>query len=124
MKWLNLITGGYASLIVDGLIVLAVVAAFGWTYHYGYSSAAAAGQLKYDQREVTITEAYNAEISRQAQANAMAKAIEAKRLDELAAANAALEAHIKELSDAANADPDRDRVCLSDGSGLRIDSIH
>jgi hypothetical protein len=40
------------------------------------------------------------------------------------AANAAMEQKIKELSDAANADPDRDRVCLSDGSGMRIDSVH
>ncbi|QKC99165.1 hypothetical protein [Mesorhizobium sp. NZP2298] len=124
MKLLDTLTGGYASLIVYGIAALAVAAVLAWTYHSGYSSASHTWQVKYDQREAAITEAYNAEISRQAQANAMAKAAEQKRLDELEAANAALEAHIKELSDEANADPDRDRVCLSDGSGMRIDSIH
>lgn len=124
MKWLNLITGGYASLIVYAISTAAIIAAFGWTYHAGGAAHDAAWQLKYDQREVAIVAATNAETSRQAQANAMAKAIEAKRLDELAAENAALEAHIKEISDEANADPDRDRVCLSDGSGMRIDSVH
>jgi cell division protein FtsB len=122
-KWLNLATGGYASLVLYSIAAVAIAAAFGWTYHSGYSSAATAWSLKYDQREVAIVAATNAEISRIFEANARAKAIEAKRLAELDAANAALEAHIKELSDEANADPDRDRVCLSDGSGLRIDSV-
>lgn len=124
MKWLDLATGGYASIILYGLAALAIAAVLAWTYHSGYASAASKWEAKYTAREVAITAATNAETNRQAQANAMAKAQEAKRLDELAAANAALEAHIKELSDAANADPDRDRVCLSDGSGLRIDSVH
>ena len=35
-----------------------------------------------------------------------------------------LEQKIKELSDEADADADRDRVCLSSDSGLRIDSVH
>ncbi|MBZ9984916.1 hypothetical protein LB521_27670 [Mesorhizobium sp. BR-1-1-8] len=124
MKLLDTLTGGYASLIAYGLAALAVTAILAWTYHAGAAHTAAIWQLKYDQREVAITAATNAEISRQAQANAQAKAAEAKRLDELEAANKALEAHIKELSDEANADPDRDRVCLSDASGLRIDSVH
>lgn len=124
MKLFDTLTGGYASIILYGIAALAVAAVLAWTYHAGYASAASKWSLKYDKREVAIVAATNAEIGRQAQANAMAKAVEAKRLDELAAANAALEAHIKELSDAANADPDRDRVCLSDGSGLRIDSVH
>ncbi len=124
MKLLDTLTGGYASLIVYAIIAAAVIAAFGYTYHSGSAHTAAIWQLKYDQREVAIVAATNAEISRQAQANAMAKAIEAKRLADLLADNAALEKHIKELSDEANADPDRDRVCLSDGSGLRIDQIH
>jgi hypothetical protein len=124
MKFLDALSGGYASIIIYGLAALAMAAVLAWTYHSGYSHAAASWQLKYDQREAAIVAATNAEINRINQANAMAKAEEAKRLDELAAANAALEAHIKEISDEANADPDRDRVCLSDGSGMRIDSIH
>jgi hypothetical protein len=114
----------YSTLIAYGLAVAAIAAVLGYTYHLGSAHAAAAWSLKYDQREVAIQAATNAEISRQAQANAQAKAIEAQRLAALEADNAALETKIKELSDAANADPDRDRVCLSDGSGLRIDSIH
>ncbi|TPJ86971.1 MULTISPECIES: hypothetical protein [unclassified Mesorhizobium] len=124
MKWLDFLTGGYAKLIIYAIAAAAIIGAFGYTYHAGSAHTAAAWQLKYDQREVAITAATNAEISRQAQANALAKALEAKRLEELAADNAALEQKIKELSDEANADPDRDRVCLSDGSGMRIDSVH
>lgn len=124
MKLLDTLTGGYASLIVYGIAALAVATVLAWTYHSGYASSSAKWQLKYDQREVAITAATNAEISRQAQANALAKAIEAKRLAEMDAANAALEQKIKELSDEANADPDRDRVCLSGSAGLRIDAIH
>ncbi|TIL94666.1 MAG: hypothetical protein E5Y73_11200 [Mesorhizobium sp.] len=124
MKWLDLVTGGYASLIVYAVAAAAIAAVLGYTYHAGASNKDAEWTLKYNQREVQITEAYNAEVSRQAQANALAKALEAKRLAELEAENVALELKIKELSDEADADPDRDRVCLSDGSRLRIDSIH
>ncbi|MBZ9921786.1 hypothetical protein LB579_29270 [Mesorhizobium sp. BR1-1-7] len=121
---MKLLSGGYAKLNIYAIAAAAIIGAFGYTYHVGYSAAATTWQLKYDQREVAITAATNAEISRQAQANALAKALEAKRLGQLAADNAALEQKIKELSDEANADPDRDRVCLSDGSGMRIDSVH
>jgi predicted transglutaminase-like cysteine proteinase len=124
MNLLNTLTGGYASLILYAIAAAAIAAVLAYTYHAGASNKDAQWQLKYDQREVQITEAYNAEVSRQAQANAMAKALEAKRLDDLEKANAALNKKIKELSDEADADPDRDRVCLSDGSRLRIDSIH
>jgi hypothetical protein len=124
MRWIDLATGGYGRLVIYGLFAMAIAASYGYAYHLGSSRTAAAWSLKYEQREVDIKAATNAEISRQAQANAQAKAIEAKRLAALDADNAALETKIKELSDAANADPDRDRVCLSDGSGLRIDSIH
>ncbi|MFC3326191.1 hypothetical protein [Mesorhizobium cantuariense] len=123
MKWLNLITGGWGSVIVCGLVALAIATSYGWTYHAGSAASTARWQLKYDQREVEIVAATNAEISRIFEANARAKALEAKRLADLLADNEALEKHIKELSDEANADPDRDRVCLSDGSGLRIDSV-
>ncbi|MDX8495904.1 hypothetical protein RFN29_30635 [Mesorhizobium sp. VK22B] len=124
MNWLDTVTGGYASLIKYGLIALAVVSVLGFTYHKGYSRADAAWSLKYEQREVAIKAASAAEISRIAQANAQAKAIEAKRLEQLAADNAALELQIKEKSDEADADPDRDRPALSSGAGLRIDAIH
>ncbi|MBZ9943422.1 hypothetical protein LB533_20255 [Mesorhizobium sp. BR1-1-13] len=124
MKLLDTLTGGYASLIVYGLAALAVAAVLAWTYHLGSTHTAAVWSLKYDQREVAIQKATNAEISRQAQANAMAKAAEAQRLAALEAENAALEQLIKEKSDEADADPDRDRVCLSGDAGLRIDSIH
>ncbi|MBZ9874976.1 hypothetical protein LB542_29525 [Mesorhizobium sp. BR1-1-9] len=124
MKLLDTLTGGYASLIVYGLAALAVAAVLAWTYHAGYSKADTAWSLKYDQREVAIQAATNAEISRQAQANAQAKAAEQRRIAQLEADNTALEQLIKEKSDEADADPDRDRVCLSGDAGLRIDSIH
>lgn len=109
---------------IYGTAALAIVAAFGYTYHRGYASASATWQVKYELREAAIKTQTAAEISRQAQANAQAKAIENKRLDDIAKANAELEKQIKEKSDEADADPDRGNVCLSDGSRLRIDSVH
>lgn len=119
MKLLSPLTP-YLTAIKIAAVILAAI----FVYWKGYSAAAASWELKYEQREVEITKAHNAEVSRQAQANAQAKAIEAKRIARLAAENAALEQKIKELSDEADADPDRDRPALSDGSRLRIDSIH
>lgn len=121
---LDKLTGGYASLIKYGIIALAIAAVLGFTYHSGYASAAGTWSAKYEAREVAIQKATASEISRQAQANAMAKAIEAKHLEQLTADNAALEQRIKGLSDEADADPDRDRPALSDSSRLRIDSVH
>lgn len=121
---LDTLTGGYASLIKYGIIVLAVIATLGYTYHLGSSHTAAVWSAKYDKREAEIANATAAETSRQAQANAQAKAAEQARIAQLETANAALEQLIKEKSDEANADPDRDRVCLSGGAGMRIDSIH
>jgi hypothetical protein len=121
---LDTLTGGYASLIKYVVIGLIVVGAVGYTYHLGSSHTAAIWSAKYEKREAEIANATATETSRQAQANAQAKAAEQRRLAELEASNAALEQLIKEKSDEANADPDRDRVCLSGGAGLRIDSIH
>ncbi|TIV38922.1 MAG: hypothetical protein E5V91_12300 [Mesorhizobium sp.] len=121
---LDKLTGGYASLIKYGLIAAVILGAFGYTYHLGSANTAAVWSAKYEHREAEIANATSAEISRQAQANAQAKAIEAKRLEQLAADNAALELQIKGLSDEADADPDRDRPALSDSSRLRIDSVH
>ncbi|MGX9144965.1 hypothetical protein [Mesorhizobium sp. 128a] len=121
---LDKLTGGYASLIKYGVIAAVIVGAFGYTYHLGSAHTEAIWSAKYEQREVAITAATNAEIGRQAQANAQAKAIETKRIEQLEADNAALEKTIKEKSDEADADPDRDRPALSSGAGLRIDSIH
>ncbi|RJT32811.1 hypothetical protein D3227_25770 [Mesorhizobium waimense] len=124
MKWLNLLTGGYASLVLYAIAAAAIAAVLGWTYHLGYDKAETKGTAKYEQREVEIAKATAAEIGRQAQANAQAKAIEAARIAQLEAENAALELLIKEKSDEADADPDRDRPALSSGAGLRIDAIH
>lgn len=112
--------GGYLYPAFAAAVLLAGVLVYGW----GHSNASASWEAKYAKREVEIAQQVTAEMSRMSQANAMAKAIEAKRLAGLAADNAALESKIKELSDEADADPDRDRVCLSDGGRLRIDSVH
>lgn len=124
MNWLDTLTGGYTSLIKYGLIAAAIIGAFGYTYHLGYSHASSTWSAKYDAREVAITKATADEISRQAQANAQAKADEQARIAQLEADNAALEKTIKEKSDEADADPDRDRPALSSSAGMRIDSIH
>lgn len=121
--WALKLAGGYATPILYGLAALAVVFVVWRIDSFGYNRAAAQWSAKYEKREAEIAQITAAEMNRIQQANAMAKAQEAKRLAELAAENAALEQKIKEMSDEADADPDRDRVCLSDGSRLRIDSI-
>jgi uncharacterized protein HemX len=110
--------------IVYAIVAVIVAAALGYTYHLGHSAAAAKWEAKYNAREVELAEALAAEVSRIEKANAMAKANEAKRLADLEKENAALEKLIKEKSDEADVDPNRDRPALSPDSGLRIDSIH
>ncbi|CAI2935001.1 hypothetical protein [Aminobacter niigataensis] len=112
--------GGYLYPAIAVAILLAAVLVYGW----GHSNASASWEAKYAKREVEMAQQATAEMSRMSQANAMAKVVEAKRLAELAADNAVLESKIKELSDEADADPDRDRVCLSDGGRVRIDAVH
>lgn len=121
--WLFNLIGGWRGVLIAGAIA-GLTGAFGYTYHAGYSSAATAWSLKYTQREVQIASELAAEVSRVAQANALAKAIEAKRIEQLEADRVALEQKIKELSDEAAADPDRDHPALSADSGMRIDSVH
>lgn len=124
MNLLDTLTGGYASLIKYGVLAAVIVGAFGYTYHLGGVHKEAVWSAKYEKREVEIAKATAAEISRQAQANAQAKAVEQQRIAELEAANQALEQLIKEKSDEADADPDRDRPALSSSAGMRIDAIH
>ena len=112
--------GGYLYPAVALAIILAGVLVYGW----GHSNASASWEAKYAKREAELAQQVTAEMTRMSQANAMAKAIEAKRIADLAADNAALEKLIKEKSDEADADPDRDRACLSDGGRLRIDAVH
>lgn len=112
--------GGYLYPAIVAAALLVGVLVYGW----GHANASASWEAKYAKREAEIAQQVAAEMSRMSQANALAKAIEAKRLADLAADNAALEKLIKEKSDEADADPDRDRVCLSDGSRVRIDSVH
>lgn len=121
---LNASLGAYIKPALFALAALAVVFVLWKSYDLGFSRASDQWRARYSAREAEIATQVAAEINRIQQANAMAKAAEAKRLAELAAENAALEQRIKELSDEADADPDRDRVCLSDDSRLRIDSIH
>ncbi|MBZ9659758.1 hypothetical protein LB523_11950 [Mesorhizobium sp. ESP-6-4] len=121
---LDTLTGGYASLIKYGLLAAIIVGAFGYTYHLGSAHSAAVWSAKYEKREAEIAKATATEISRQAQANAQAKAAEQARIAQLEAANQALEQLIKEKSDEADADPDRDRPALSSSAGMRIDAIH
>lgn len=124
LGWALKLAGGYATPILYALAAAALAFAVWWVYDLGYDRASDQWEAKYARRETEIASKTAAELSRVQQANAMAKAQEAKRLAELAAENAALEQRIKELSDEADADPDRDRICLSDGSRLRIDSVH
>lgn len=50
-------TGGYAKLIVFGLIAAAIIDSFGCTYHAGYASAVSQRSVKYEEREAEIAKA-------------------------------------------------------------------
>lgn len=121
---LNASLGAYIKPALFALAALAAVFVLWKSYDLGFSRASDQWRARYSAREAEIAAQVSAEMNRIQQANALAKAAEAKRLAELAAENAALEQRIKELADEADADPDRDRICLSDGSRLRIDSVH
>lgn len=116
LNWLQ----PYTTMIAIGAVVVALLGAF-W---FGHHVAAQSWEARYNKREAQIEQQIAAEVSRVARANAMAKANEATRLKKLEADKAQLETRIKELSDAADADPNRDAACLSNDSRLRIDSVH
>lgn len=109
----------YTTMIAIGAVVAALLGAF-W---FGHHVAASSWEAKYNKREAQIEQQIAAEVSRVSRANAMAKAHEAARLKELEADKTKLETRIKELSDAADTDPDRNNACLSSDSRLRIDSV-
>lgn len=109
---------------IIGGVFLAVVLVCGFSYYKGYSTSSASWSQKYELREAQWKASTTAEISRQAQANAMAKALEQKQLQEMEARNTALEQKVKELNDAADKDPDANKPALSDSARMRIDSVH
>lgn len=110
----------YTTMLAIGAILVALLGSF-W---FGYHVASASWEARYSKREAQIEQQIAAEVSRVSRANAMAKASESQRLRELEADKTKLKTRIKELSDAADADPNRDNVCLSNDSRMRIDSIH
>lgn len=114
----------YFRLIIAGVAALAIAFGLYLVYDAGYSRAAVKWEAKYELREAQIRQQTADEKIRQAQANAEAALLSAARIARLQADNAARDQKIKELSDEADADPDRDNACLSDGSRLRIDAIH
>ncbi|UGX87140.1 hypothetical protein [Phyllobacterium meliloti] len=116
----NLIGGawGYVAIAAIALGILA------YTFHLGSSSATAKWEAKIATIERNYASAALAEGTRQGAANKEAKDRESVNLAIIAAQSAALSQKQKELSDAADQDADRDRVCLSDDSRMRIDSIN
>lgn len=116
----KLFGGVWSYVIMAALAVFAI-----W---YVYDLGGDNRQLIFEAKIATIERNYAsaalAEGTRQANANQDAKAKEAITLAIIEAQSEALTQKQKELSDAADQDADRDRVCLSDGSRLRIDSIH
>lgn len=120
---MNLLTGGYAKLIIAAL----VIAAIGFTVimidRNGYNRAETKWSAKYAKRESDLIEASDKELNRQLAANNAAKKAEAERISIIRAQNQALEIRIKELEDEAALDPDADRIALSPAAGVRINRV-
>lgn len=121
MNILNLIP--YGKPIAAALLGLAIAFASTWLYSKGYSSAEAKWSVKYNNRENELIRKAMDEQSRQRAANEAAKKVEAERIAMIRAENQALEERIKELEHEADNDPDADRIGVSDGSRMRIDSV-
>lgn len=123
---LSRLLGG--STIAAWLVIAALgVAAAGGTYWYaqnqGYQRATLEWSVKYQERELALERQRLAELDRQALANDRAKAAEAARIAQLRNELSALERELQEQSNAADVDPDADRVGLSAGGVQRIQRI-
>lgn len=109
--------------VIGGVLIAIALLCVG-SYAKGYHTASSSWSTKYELREQQLLAAHIAEQNRQAQANAMAKAVEQKQIQQMEADNAALEQRIKELNDEADKDPDANKPALSDSARMRIDSVH
>jgi hypothetical protein len=113
LAWLIVAGGGLAAL--GGL--------YAYVDHQGYKRASAHWSQKYEARERALETQRFREIDRQATVNAEAKAREAERLAAERRRAAELEALIVDLSRAAEADPNRDRIGLGADSVDRLNRI-
>lgn len=103
--------------------LLVLVGGYIWADHSGYNRAATEWSAKYSAREAELNKQRFDEAARQAAANDAAKATEQARITQLQTDMAALQQKLKEQADAADKDPDRDRVGLNVDSVRRIDGI-
>lgn len=113
----------YGKFIAVGLALAAVIAYGEWRGHTRYNQAVALWSAKYNERETGLIIEASRELNRQRAANEAAKKVEAERIAMIRAENQALEERIKELEHEADNDPDADRIGVSDGSRMRIDSV-
>lgn len=120
---MNLLTGGYAKLIIAALVIAAIGFMVIMIDRNGYNRAETKWSAKYAKREADLIEASDKELNRQLAANNAAKKAEAERISIIRAQNQALEIRIKELEDEAALDPDADRISLSPAAGVRIGKV-
>ncbi|ATU94102.1 hypothetical protein [Phyllobacterium zundukense] len=123
MKFLDTLTGGYGTLIAYGPAAALVVGAFGYTYHLGGKHTEATWTAKYSTLVANYAAAALAEGTRQANANADAKAREAVVIATIDAQSTALQELHRKLKDEASRDPTASDDCLNATARLRVNQV-
>lgn len=116
----KIISGVWGYVAIAALVALLA----GGLVYSGYSHGIAIGDAKLASLRAEYSAASVTQSNKQNSDNQAAKEREAVTLAILAAQSEALAQKTKELSDAADNDPNRDSRCLSDDSRVRIDSYH
>lgn len=112
-----------AWLVVAGLGVAVAGGAYFYVRGQGYEQATLEWSVRYQERELALERQRLAELDRQALANDQAKAAEAARIAQLRNELSALERELQEQSNAADIDPNADRIGLGSDSVLRLQRI-
>lgn len=120
---LDKLTGGYSSLIVAALVVLALGAYGLWADHSGYARASTEWQAKYSQLQAGYAAAALAEGTRQANANKEAKQRETERIAIIEAQSTALQDLQRKLNDEQDNDPTSSVDCINDAGRVRLNQI-
>lgn len=120
-KLLNLFGGGWIPYAIAAALVLA---ALGYTYHLGGKHTGDAWVAKYATLERNYANAALAEGTRQANANADAKAREAIAIATIDAQSAKLSDLQRRLDDEQDNDPTASPDCINDAGRMRLNQIH
>ncbi|UXN62926.1 hypothetical protein N8E89_09375 [Phyllobacterium sp. A18/5-2] len=123
LKFFNTVTGGYGTLIAYGLAAGLVLAGLWYVYDLGGDNRQLAWEAKYSTLVANYASAALAEGTRQANANADAKAAEATAIATIDAQSVALQELHRKLKDEASSDPTSTDDCLNRPARLRVNQV-